>query len=239
MLTRYNLTVIGTVRSPYRQRFGIPRQPGLAPSAEGWIEMLPSFDRPEMFDGLSDFSHIWVTFLFHAVIDQGWRPRVRPPRLGGNTTRGVFASRSPFRPNHLGLSVLELLDVDLSHGARLRVRGLDIVDDTPVFDIKPYLPYADSLPAARGGYADQAPARRLDVKFSPAALDAVGKLQIDDALLTLIAASLALDPRPAYRATRDEERVYGLQLIDFDVRFRVRNDTAEVVQIVAVAAGAQ
>ena len=196
--------------------------------------MVPPFDRADMFDGLTEFSHIWVTFVFHAVRQQGWRVRVRPPRLGGNVTRGVFASRSPFRPNHLGLSVLELADVDLSRGARLRVCGLDILDDTPVVDIKPYLPYAEALPVARGGYAHQAPEHRLNVEFSSAALAAIGELRIDEAHLTLIRDSLALDPRPAYRATGDQERVYGLRLVDFDIRFRVRHSIAEIVAIVAM-----
>jgi len=234
---RYSLDVIGIVRSPYRQRFGIPRQPGLVAAAEGWIEMLSPYNRADMFDGLSEFSHIWVTFVFHVVMQQGWRARVRPPRLGGNATRGVFASRSPFRPNHLGLSVLELADIDFSCGARLRVRGLDILDNTPVVDIKPYLPYAEVLPRARGGYAHQAPGHRLGVEFSSAALAAIETLQIDHALLTLIRDSLALDPRPAYRATGDEKRVYGLRMDDFDIRFRVRHRMVEVVEIVAVLTG--
>ena len=196
--------------------------------------MHPPYDQPDMYAGLSDFSHIWVTFVFHDVVKRGWRARVRPPRLGGNLTCGVFASRSPFRPNHLGLSVLKLQGIDLSRGTRLRVSGLDILDGTPVVDIKPYLPYAEALADARGGYANQAPGRPLSVAFTPASLANVRNLQIEDALLTMIRATLALDPRPAYRATRNEPRVYGLRVDRFDVRFRVNRGIAEIVEIVTV-----
>lgn len=231
---RYDLTVIGIAHSPFSQRFGIPRQPGLVSAAQGWIKMIPPYDQPDMFVGLSDFSHIWVTFLFHDVIERGWRARVRPPRLGGNKTCGVFASRSPFRPNHLGQSVLNFLGIDFSRGTRLRVSGLDILDGTPVVDIKPYLPYAEALFDARGGYAEQAPERLLSVEFTPASLANAKKLQIEDALFALVRSTLALDPRPAYRATRDEARVYGLRLEKFNIRFRVRDGIAEVIEIATV-----
>ena len=219
---------IGRVRSPYRQKFGIPRQSGLVPEAEGWVDMLPPFDRPELFSGLEGFSHIWVVFIFHGVRRQGWRTRVRPPRLGGNVTRGVFASRSPFRPNHIGLSALELLEVHTTGSVALRVRGLDLLDGTPVLDIKPYLPYADSLSHASGGYAQQAPTQRLRVDFSPQATAAIAQQQDPAGLASLIQATLALDPRPAYRRVNADDGVFGLMLADFDVRFRVCDGLAEV-----------
>lgn len=227
------LDAIGIARSPYRQRFGIPRQPGLVREAVGSIEMLPPFDRLEMFDGLLDFSHIWVSFVFHVVAEKGWRGRVRPPRLGGNASCGVFASRSPFRPNHLGLSAVELLDIDASSGVCLRVRGLDMVDGTPVVDIKPYLPYADVIPQAQGGYAVDAPEARLEVVFSQAARATMVRLDVPASLPDLVRAALALDPRPAYRHDDDGQRIHGLQLDNFDFRFRVYRGVAEVVEIVA------
>jgi len=219
------LEPIGIMRSPYKEKFGIPRQPGLV-DVETRLELLPGFDRPEMLEGLTGFSHLWLTFVFHACVDQGWRARVRPPRLGGNTRIGVYASRSPFRPNHLGLSVVELLGVEMGKPVSLRLRGADLLDGTPVLDIKPYVPYVDALPDARGGFAPQAPAA-LAVRFGPAAQDAVADAP---ALRDMISAVLAQDPRPAYQAD-DAERVYGMRLAAVNLRFRI---DAGVVEVLAV-----
>jgi len=221
----YTLQVIGRIRSPYREKFGIPRQPGLV-AVESRLELLPGFDAAEMVEGLEAFSHLWLTFVFHACVAQGWRPRVRPPRLGGNARVGVFASRAPFRPNHLGLSVVELLGIERDDGLVLRLQGADLLDGTPVLDIKPYLPYVDAIPAARGGFAPAPPAG-LQVQFSPAS---ERQLADDTALRRMIAAVLSQDPRPAYRQD-DPRRVYGMRLAEVNLRFRIADGIAEVLAV--------
>jgi tRNA-Thr(GGU) m(6)t(6)A37 methyltransferase TsaA len=224
------LQIIGLVQSPFKEKFGIPRQPGLVDMVEGRVVMQAPFDDPLMFAGLEDFSHVWLSFLFHDVMDQGWRPRVRPPRLGGNQQVGVFASRSPYRPNHLGLSVVRLLGVDKSAGVSLRVRGLDLLDGTPVVDIKPYLPYVDSIPHASGGFAPGAPSEALEVVFSPKAREALADIA-DLKFEQLIARLLALDPRPAYRRREESERIYGMRLEDFNITWKVAGGQLEVLEI--------
>ena len=150
---RYSFDPIGIVHSPFKEKFGIPRQPGLVPEAKARLEVLPPYDRSEAFCGLEDFSHIWVTFVFHEAICTRWQPTVRPPRLGGNRRIGVFSSRSPFRPNPIGMSVVALEGISNIEGKiELQLAGVDLLDGTPVLDIKPYIPYADSLPDARSGF---------------------------------------------------------------------------------------
>jgi len=224
------LQIIGLVQSPFKEKFGIPRQSGLVAEAEGRVVMQPPFDDPLMFAGLEDFSHIWLSFLFHDVTNQGWRSRVRPPRLGGNQQVGVFASRSPFRPNHLGLSVVRLVGVDTSEGVSLRVQGLDLLDATPIVDIKPYVPYVDSVPNAIGGFAPHAPSEALQVAFSVEAremlVDVAGP-EFERLLIRL----LALDPRPAYRQKESSERIYGMRLENFNITWRVTGGQLEVLEI--------
>ncbi len=230
------LEAIARVISPYQEKFGVPRQPGLVPGARGWLQMMPEFARPEAFDGLQGFSHIWVIFGFHLCAGQH-RLRVRPPRLGGNREQGVFATRSPFRPNKLGLSVLRFEGLDLSgDGVRLAVSGLDLVDGSPIFDIKPYLPYSDCIPDALGGFAGSAPENRLRVVFAPEAERALESLPEGAAAAReLIVQTLSLDPRPAYRGDADD-RVYGTRLQGRDVRWRIRSGQVEVVEIVPLSA---
>lgn len=222
--------IIGLVESPFKEKFGIPRQPGLVSEAEGRVVMQAPFDDPLMFSGLEDFSHIWLSFLFHDVMDQGWRPRVRPPRLGGNQQIGVFASRSPYRPNHLGLSVMRLLEVDNSAGVSLQVQGLDLLDGTPVVDIKPYVPYVDSIPHASGGFAPDAPAETLEVEFSSKAAEALAEIA-DPKLEQLLTRLLGLDPRPAYRRGDDSGRIYGMRLADYNIIWKVEDGQLEVLEI--------
>jgi tRNA-Thr(GGU) m(6)t(6)A37 methyltransferase TsaA len=212
---------IGTLRSCFTEKFGIPRQPGLVPEAQGVLELLPPYDRQEALEGLAGFSHIWVLYLFHANGAAAWRPKVRPPRLGGNRAVGVFATRSGFRPNPIGMSALQLLGIETGDGpTRLRVAGVDMLDGTPVLDIKPYLPYADRIDGAVGGYAPLAPREALTVVFSPAALEQCRRLESPrrPQLQRLIAHLLALDPRPAYRAGDPRRRCFGMRLFDLDVR---------------------
>jgi tRNA (adenine37-N6)-methyltransferase len=224
---------IGLIHSPYREKFGIPRQPGLV-AAEATLELLSPYDRPEAVKGLEGFSHIWISFVFHGVKRSEWKPTVRPPRLGGNERVGVFASRSTHRPNPLGLSVVELTGIDTANGkVVLTLKGADLLDGTPVIDIKPYIPYADNIADARGGFADKAPEPLLKVVFSAAAeQQCMEQLSDYPGLRQLIIEVLAHDPRPAYQA--EEGREYGVLLYDCNVRFRVSGNIAEVVTIESV-----
>ncbi len=233
-MQNFHFETIGIVHSPYREKFGIPRQPGLVNSAEATVELLPPYNRHEAVKGLEGFSHIWLTFVFHGVKRQEWKPTVRPPRLGGNERVGVFASRSTHRPNPIGLSVVELVAID-AEGDRvlLKVKGADLLDGTPVLDIKPYVPYVDALPDARGGFADKAPGPVLEVVFSSLAGQQCEELEARyPELRFLIVEVLALDPRPAYQG--EEGREYGVTLHDLNIRFRVSDGCAEVLAIEVV-----
>ncbi|MBB5193708.1 tRNA-Thr(GGU) m(6)t(6)A37 methyltransferase TsaA [Silvimonas terrae] len=221
----HSFSPIGHLRTPFADKFGIPRQPSLAPHALGTLQLLPPYDRPEAVRGLEAFSHVWLTFVFHQTAGQ-WSPTVRPPRLGGNQRMGVFATRSPFRPNPLGLSLVELASVDTTEHVVLTFRGVDLVDGTPILDIKPYIPYVESRPDARSGFVGGAP-ERLAVSFSPVAQAQCAKWRATYPLLAeLITDVLAQDPRPAY--ADDPQRVYGIRLYELDVKWRCDGRTAFV-----------
>ncbi len=232
---KISIEPVARVRSPFQEKFGIPRQPGLAPSAIGEVRLLAPYHDAAMLQGLEGFSHVWLTFRFDRCVAQGWRPRVRPPRLGGNTEVGVWASRAPFRPNFLGLSAVRLLQVVTRPEPLLRVSGLDLLDGTPVFDIKPYLPYADAIADAEGGFAPTAPKAGWPVVFgAQAEADLEGVAAAAAGLRCLIGEVLALDPRPAYRQGGEPGRVYGMRLDGYDVRWRVMGDRIEVQAVQAV-----
>lgn len=221
----FTMTPIGVLHSCFKEKFGIPRQPGLAPAAKATLELLPPYNCPEAVLGLEQTSHLWLQFIFHHSLAQcqQWKPTVRPPRLGGNKRMGVFATRSPVRPNALGLSVVKLEAVEIQNGAaRLLLSGVDLVDGTPVVDIKPYVPYVDSVPEAENRFADQQPAF-IDVVMAPVleALCETYQAQHGVELATLITQVLRQDPRPQYQ-TPDPERHYGMKLLDLDVRWRYR-----------------
>ena len=225
----YLLEPIGIVHSPFKEKFGVPRQPGLIP-VKSQIELLAPFDLPVAVNGLEGFSHIWVSFIFHLAMREKWKPQVRPPRLGGNRKVGVFASRSPFRPNNLGLSVVRLEQIEQQDRQLiLHVVGLDVVDGTPVVDIKPYVPYVDRVDDAKDGFAVDAPVAHFEVRFSEAAeqqLDEIGSAEFRQ----LISDILSYDPRPAYK--QDEKSgEFGILLDDFNVRWQICDDQIWVLSV--------
>lgn len=227
----YTFETIGVIRSPFKEKFGIPRQPGLT-STPSIIELLPPFAVADAVKGLDSFSHIWITFVFHAVQQRDWKPLVRPPRLGGNEKIGVFATRSTHRPNSIGLSVVALERIETSDGVRLHIRGGDLLDGTPVLDIKPYLPYADSIAEARAGFAPSQP-ERLAVRWQASVLDQVGTINKNDEgaaeFRAMVDDILAFDPRPAYQD--EPERIYGVHIGDYNVRFRIDDMGVEIVEV--------
>jgi len=230
----FTLQPIGVVRSCFREKFGIPRQPGLAPEARATLELLPPYAQPATVRGLEDFSHLWLLFVFHGIPKGRWQPTVRPPRLGGNRRLGVFATRSPFRPNPLGLSAVRLEQIAISSGRiTLHLAGVDLLDGTPVLDIKPYLPYVDRIPEAAGGFAPEAPVAELTVTFSPQAAEFCADWP-DGNLRELITQILRQDPRPAYEQGNATLKQYGMKLYCFDLKWKITsNGTAYVTEILS------
>ena len=218
---------IAHMRSDFPTKFGIPRQSGLVEELRSMIVFEPEYRSEDALRGIEDFSHLWLIWQFSQAVREGWSPTVRPPRLGGNTRMGVFATRSPFRPNNLGLSCVRLLEVKHTqqYGTVLIVGGADLLDGTPIFDIKPYIPYSDSRPEAAGGFTDRVGNFLLDVKFPKALLE---KLPADKQAAAV--GVLSHDPRPSYQ--RKPGRVYGLNFAGFDIRFTVEG-TVLTVQSVA------
>ncbi|WP_028488703.1 tRNA (N6-threonylcarbamoyladenosine(37)-N6)-methyltransferase TrmO [Thiothrix lacustris] len=226
---------IGTIVSPYKEKFGIPRQPGLVTEARATLTLLPPYNLPETVRGLEGFSHVWIIFVFHGTQDQGWKPTVRPPRLGGNARMGVFATRSTFRPNPIGLTVAELLGIQVQgNKISLELAGADLLDGTPVLDIKPYLPYADALTQATAGFAPAAPAVQQSVTFSSqASLQCEQKqVQWNTDVRLLVEQILSQDPRPSYQQGQQAGRVYAMRLYDFDLRWHY---TAMGIEVLALA----
>ena len=217
---------IAHMRSDFPTKFGIPRQSGLVEELRSMIVFEPEYRSEDALRGIEDFSHLWLIWQFSQAVREGWSPTVRPPRLGGNTRMGVFATRSPFRPNNLGLSCVRLLEVKHTqqYGTVLIVGGADLLDGTPTFDIKPYIPYSDSRPEAAGGFTDRVGDFLLDVKFPQELLE---KLPADKQAAAV--GVLSHDPRPSYQRTPG--RVYGLNFAGFDIRFTVE-DTVLTVQSV-------
>lgn len=221
------MKIIAHIQNDFSSKFGIPRQSGLAPSALSRIVFEPEYRNPDALRGLEDFSHLWLIWEFSEAKREAWSPTVRPPRLGGNIRVGVFATRSPFRPNPIGLSCVKLIGIQphTAEGPVLIVSGADLMNGTPIFDIKPYLPYADSHPEARGGFASGAWDRLLTVDCPPELLALIPEPQ-RNALLEI----LAQDPRPSYQ--NDPDRVYGLAYGGMDIRFSVAGNVLTVKEIV-------
>lgn len=226
----FTFPAIGIIHSCFKEKFGIPRQPGLAPLAKARLELLPPYNELAALDGLENCSHLWVQFVFHANKREEWKPKVKPPRLGGNKTLGVFATRSPTRPSPIGLSVCTLEGI-VQEGTRLwlELGGVDLLDGTPVLDIKPYVPYVDLVPEAINRFAEAAPVL-VPVSFTP---DATRQCAIhpNPKLADLIRQILQQDPRPQYQQP-DPTRLYGMKLLDLDVQWRYVEEAIEVVAIV-------
>ena len=221
---------IATVHSDFQGRFGTPRQPGLVPAARGRVLMQPPYNNAEALRGLEDCSHIWLIFGFDRIDNRDWRPTVRPPRLGGNRRCGVFATRSPFRPNGLGLSLVALEGLLTPSGKGLAIAAPDLLDATPIYDIKPYLPEVEARPQARPPTGFEQPASRLPVIWTTAARAAAANLE--PRLLALIEQTVAADPRPAYRRS-DDNAEYGMRIAGIEVGWRVSAGTAYIERLVA------
>ena len=221
------ITPIAHIRTEFPEKFGIPRQSGLAGALSGKIVFEKEFRNPDALRGLEGFSHLWLIWEFSATRKGGWQPTVRPPRLGGNRHMGVFATRSPFRPNPLGLSCVEIEAVvnDEAEGPVIYVRGADLMDGTPIYDIKPYIRYADSRPESVCGYVDELRENRLDVVMPEEMKMVIDNERTLEALLEV----LALDPRPSYHD--DPLREYGISFGGYNVRFHVNGNILEVVSL--------
>ncbi|WP_060990251.1 tRNA (N6-threonylcarbamoyladenosine(37)-N6)-methyltransferase TrmO [Photobacterium leiognathi] len=226
----YSIDPIGIIHSPYKEKFAVPRQPGLVPSARSEIILQGDANSLEAVRGIEQFSHLWLLFLFDQNLEAGWRPTVRPPRLGGNERIGVFASRATFRPNGIGMSAVELKGVRHENGnVIIELGGVDLVDGTPIVDIKPYIPYSDSLPQAQGGFASNAP-DLMPVCFSETALNQLPSKN-KAYYQTVISEVLAQDPRPAYKKGKPDPKQYAVHLFDFNVHFSVTEQQITVNQI--------
>lgn len=220
------MKIIARMKSDFPDKFGIPRQSGLVDNLVSTIVFEPEYRNPDALRGLEDFSHLWIIWQFSKTVREDWSPTVRPPRLGGNTRMGVFATRSPFRPNEIGLSSVKILRIEdtKEYGTVIHVAGADLMNDTPIFDIKPYIPYCDCHPDAAGG-------------FTTAADDFLLNVNITDDLLKIVPAGkqqalvgvLSHDPRPSYQ--QDSDRIYGITFADLNIRFKVIDKTLTVISI--------
>ena len=229
------IKAVAYCRTPYKQKFGIPRQPGLV-DARGFVELAGEFNHIDAVRGLEQYSHLWLLFCFHENLAQGWKTTVRPPRLGGNEKLGVFATRSTFRPNGIGQSVVRLHAVVQRKGkVCLEISGMDLLDGTPIVDIKPYIPFSDAITDAIGGIAHEAPSL-FPVHFTASAsaqLEALGDNPEYPHFKSLIEGVLAQDPRPAYKKAKDDPKLYQVALYDKDIFWCIENDAIKVLDIVA------
>lgn len=221
-----DVNIIARIHSPFKTKFGVPRQSGVVNEIKAQIVFEPEYRNPDAVRGLEEYSHIWLIWQFSEAVRSTWSPTVRPPRLGGNVHVGVFATRSPFRPNSIGLSSVELEKIEYTadRGPVLHIKGADLMDGTPIFDIKPYIPYADSHPEASGGFTDKTAFHTLKV-YIPECFAAL----IPSDSLEALSGVLANDPRPQYHS--DPDRVYGFVFADFEVKFKVCEDELTVIDI--------
>ncbi|EKO3456012.1 tRNA (N6-threonylcarbamoyladenosine(37)-N6)-methyltransferase TrmO [Vibrio fluvialis] len=227
----HTIEPIAVIESPYKEKFAVPRQPRLVPSATARVKLLGESNCPEAVRGIEQFSHLWLLFLFDQNLQAGWKPTVRPPRLGGNERIGVLASRSTFRPNGIGMSAVKLRGVS-KQGDQiyLDLGNVDLVDGTPIIDIKPYIPYSDSIADAQGGYAEAEP-EQAEVTFSAAALETLQRLPDGQVQQAVIGEVLAQDPRPAYKKNKPDMKEYAVNLYDLNVKFMVNGNLVTVTAI--------
>ncbi|MDO4519710.1 MAG: tRNA (N6-threonylcarbamoyladenosine(37)-N6)-methyltransferase TrmO [Eubacteriales bacterium] len=220
---------IAKIKSDFPSKFGIPRQSGFAKSLRAEIIMEPEFRNIDLFDGIEEFSHLWILWEFSENVGKAWTSKVRPPKLGGNEKKGVFATRSPFRPNPIGLSCVEFLgiEVDEKLGPILLVAGADLMDGTPIYDIKPYIPYADCKTEASEGFTSQVEKQTLQIVFEKNLME-----KIDPKKRTALIEVLEMDPRPGYQ--NDPKRIYGMPFGKWDIRFTVKDGILTVIEIVDV-----
>ena len=225
-MDQLTMHIIANIHSDFPTKFGIPRQSGLVEELTAQIVFTQDYRVPEAVRGLEEFSHIWLIWQFSGAVRDSWSPTVRPPRLGGNTRMGVFATRSPFRPNGIGLSCVRLLKVEPNtpQGPVLTVAGADLMDGTPILDIKPYIPYADCQPDATGGFTDHAGDFLLEVEFPPELLELVPQDRRE-----ALKGVLSHDPRPSYQ--RNPDRIYGMEFAGVNVRFKVAEEVLTVVEV--------
>lgn len=222
-----NIRIIARMKSEFPTKFGIPRQSGLVEALHSTIIFEPEYRNGDALRGLEDFSHMWIIWQFSETVCKDWSPTVRPPRLGGNKRLGVFATRSPFRPNALGLSSVRILGLESTaeYGTVIHVAGADLMDGTPIFDIKPYIPYSDCHPDASGGFTDAAAEFLLEVVFPPELLN-----KIPDKKRQGLIGVLSHDPRPSYQ--KDSDRVYGISFGGYDIRFTIRESVLTVCDVI-------
>lgn len=225
-MEQVEIQIIARMHSDFPSKFGIPRQSGLVEQLQSILVFEPEFRNPDALRGIEEYSHLWIIWQFSQAVRDGWSPTVRPPRLGGNTRMGVFATRSPFRPNNLALSCVKLLEVrhTQEYGDVLVVGGADLMDGTPIFDVKPYIPYSDSKPQATGGFTDRVGDFLLTVDFPEDLL----RLLPEEKRAAAIGV-LSHDPRPSYQ--RKPGRIYGLQFSCFDIRFTVEGNRLTVLEV--------
>jgi tRNA-Thr(GGU) m(6)t(6)A37 methyltransferase TsaA len=226
----FELRSIGVIATPFKQKFGIPRQSQALSKAMGIIQFASDINPVNACRGLEGFSHLWISFIFHENIQSGWKDTVRPPRLGGNEKIGVFASRSTYRPNPIGLSLVQ--NIGLNEYNELEVAGVDLLDQTPIIDIKPYIHYADSVTDAISGYAEGAPTKKMQVSYSPLAYSKLKTLLNNYPDFEVVLNNvLEQDPRPAYKSSMKDEKIYSVLLHNVDVKWQVRDTINYVLDI--------
>jgi len=231
-MSDYSISAIGHIQSPYKQKFAIPRQPRLVPEAKAKLMFTADFNREEFVRGIDEFTHIWLLFRFHETADKGYSAMVRPPRLGGNERKGVFATRATFRPNAIGMSAVKLEGIEYKNGQlSLLLAGIDLLDGTPIIDIKPYLPYSDAMHDASAGFADTRPETQMSVEFTPEVTSFIEQQTQYPDLYNFISNVLKQDPRPAYKKQKDGEQSYGMTLYNYNIRWQVNGEHNVVTSI--------